>query len=205
MKIISLVVGPLQANCYLLTDAVSQQAAITDPGDEADAIGQIISQQQVQVSAILCTHGHPDHLSAAWVLAQAVGIEKIYLHPAAIQILPQLGVPELVQRGQSLLHQYDEGDEVMVGEVAVRVIHTPGHSPGSVCLAVEDVLFTGDTLFAGGVGRTDLPGGSYAELEASLRRIVTEFPPETIIYPGHGPTSTLARERQSNPWIAGLI
>ena len=89
--------------------------------------------------------------------------------------------------------------------MAVQVIHTPGHSPGSVCLSAGDVLFTGDTLFAGGVGRTDLPGGNHAELEASLRRVVTEFPPETIIYPGHGPSSTVGEERKNNPWVTELI
>lgn len=205
MKITTLAVGPLQANCYLLADPASQQAVIIDPGDEADVIARMIAQQQVQATAILLTHAHPDHIGGAAALAGSTGIDKIYLHPTEIQILSQLGVLELVQRRQSLLQEYEEGDQVMVGEVALRVIHTPGHSPGSVCLVAEGVLFTGDTLFAGGVGRTDLPGGSGADLEASLRRLVTEFAPETIIYPGHGPSSTIAEERRSNPWLAEFV
>lgn len=205
MLIDGCVVGPLQTNCYLLADPASRQAVIIDPGDEPEAISQMIAQHQTQVTAILCTHGHPDHIGAAAAVAEAVGIEKIYLHPAELEMVSQLGPAEPAQNLHSLLRKYEEGQEVIIGELDATVMHTPGHSPGSVCLAVEHVLFTGDTLFAGGVGRTDLPGGDYSALQASLKRIVEEFPPETAIYPGHGPTSTLREERESNPWISEVI
>ena len=199
------IVGPLQANCYLLADSSSQQAVIIDPGDEVAVLSDMIAQAQAAVTAILCTHGHPDHIGAAVALAEVSNIDKIYLHPAEVEMLSELGVPEMTEHLGPRLQTYDEGDQLEVGKLAVRVIHTPGHSPGSVCLAVQQMLFTGDTLFDGGVGRTDLPGGSDSQLRASLQRIVKEFPPQTVIYPGHGPTSTLAAQRESNPWIAQLI
>ncbi len=199
------IVGPLQANCYLLADPDSQQAVIIDPGDEADVIVQMIAQYEAQVTAILCTHGHPDHIGAAGAVAEMLGINKVYLHPAEIGMLSELMPAKLGQNRDSLLQEYEEGQRVTVGELAAKVIHTPGHSAGSVCLAVEQVLFTGDTLFAGGVGRTDLPGGDHSALQASLKRIVDQFSPETAIYPGHGPTSTLGDECETNPWIAEVI
>ncbi len=204
MIIDRIIVGPLQANCYLIADPDSQQGAIIDPGDDPQYITTMIDDHQVEVVAILCTHGHPDHIAAAVQVAAATGLDEIYLHPADIKMMAESTAPQLPSALKPLLTEYDEGDQIMVGDLTIEVFPTPGHSPGSVCLTIPPALFTGDTLFAGGVGRTDLPGGSSAELQASLRRIVAEFPPETAIYPGHGPTSTLADQLASNPWLADL-
>ncbi len=204
MIIDRIVVGPLQTNCYLIADPDSQQGAVIDPGDDPQRITAMIDDHQVEVVAILCTHGHPDHMEAAVQVAAATGLDEIYLHPADIKKMADSTGSQLSSALKPLLTEYDEGDQIMVGDLTIEVFPTPGHSPGSICLTIPPALFTGDTLFAGGVGRTDLPGGSSAELQASLRRIVAAFPPETAIYPGHGPTSTLADQLASNPWLTDL-
>ncbi len=203
MKVVSLTVGPLQANCYLLIDPVTNHAAVVDPGGDAERIIRQIARHEVAATAILCTHGHPDHVMAVPTLADGGEISDVYMHPADVARISDYALPEVGQVELPELKEYDEGDQVSVGQLAIRVIHTPGHSPGSVCLAVDDenALFSGDLIFAGGVGRVDLPGGSLPLLEASLQRIVNEFPEDTVLYPGHGPESTLAEQVATNPWL----
>ena len=202
----TLVVGPLQANCYLVGCPETGRAAVIDPGGDAPMILDAVERLGLGVELILNTHGHVDHTAANAEVRKATGA-KLYIHDADRPMIerPDPEWAALVGGVQSCAADgtYGEGDVLEVGSLALRVLHTPGHSPGSVCLALDDLIFTGDTLFAGGVGRTDLPGGSWSQLEQSLRRLLEEFEPDTRVLPGHGPASTLAREARTNPWLAG--
>jgi len=207
MKLESLVVGPLQANCYVVGCPNSGQGLIVDPGGGAAIILETVERLGLDVRLILDTHGHVDHTVANCTVREATG-PKLYIHEAD---RPMIEAPDpqwaaLVGGAPACAPDatYGEGDVLQVGSLAVTVLHTPGHSPGSVCLSLGEVLFTGDTLFAGGIGRTDLPGGSWPQLERSLCRLLSEFDPATQILPGHGPPSTLERERLHNPWLADL-
>ena len=169
MEVKVLQVGPIGTNCYILEDEKARAAAIIDPGDEAGRILQVIEDDGVDVKYILLTHGHYDHTTAVPQLHKALPQAEIYIHRAdangaGSQLFPLAGqIPGL--------KFYDEGDTLALGDMTIQVLHTPGHSKGSVTLKVEDVLFTGDTLFAGSCGRTDLRGGSYEQIMQSLRRL----------------------------------
>lgn len=198
MQVKVLQVGPIGTNCYLLEDEKAHVAAVIDPGDEAGRILQVIKDDGVDVKYILLTHGHYDHTTAVPELHQALPQAEIYIHKAdangaGSQLFPLAGhIPDL--------KFYDEGDVLTLGELTIQVLHTPGHSKGSVTLKVGDVLFCGDTLFAGSCGRTDLAGGSYEEIMASLKKL-GELPGDYHVCPGHDVTSTLERERRSNPFL----
>ena len=198
MEVKVLQVGPIGTNCYILEDEKARAAAIIDPGDEAGRILQVIEDDGVDVKYILLTHGHYDHTTAVPQLHKALPQAEIYIHRAdangaGSQLFPLAGqIPDL--------KFYDEGDTLALGDMTIQVLHTPGHSKGSVTLKVGDVLFCGDTLFAGSCGRTDLAGGSYAEIMASLKKL-GQLPGDYHVCPGHDVTSTLERERQSNPFL----
>ena len=198
MEVKVLQVGPIGTNCYILEDEKARAAAIIDPGDEAGRILQVIEDDGVDVKYILLTHGHYDHTTAVPQLHKALPQAEIYIHRAdangaGSQLFPLAGqIPDL--------KFYDEGDTLALGDMTIQVLHTPGHSPGSVTLKVEDVLFTGDTLFAGSCGRTDLRGGSYEQIMQSLKRL-GELKGDFHVCPGHEATSTLERERRSNPFL----
>ena len=198
MQVKVLQVGPIGTNCYLLEDEKAHVAAVIDPGDEAGRILQVIKDDGVDVKYILLTHGHYDHTTAVPELHQALPQAEIYIHKAdangaGSRLFPLAGqIPDL--------KFYDEGDALTLGELTIQVLHTPGHSKGSVTLKVGDVLFCGDTLFAGSCGRTDLAGGSYDEIMASLKKL-GQLPGDYHVCPGHDVTSTLERERRSNPFL----
>ena len=198
MQVKVLQVGPIGTNCYLLEDEKAHVAAVIDPGDEAGRILQVIKDDGVDVKYILLTHGHYDHTTAVPQLHKALPQAEIYIHRAdangaGSQLFPLAGqIPDL--------KFYDEGDTLALGDMTIQVLHTPGHSKGSVTLKVGDVLFCGDTLFAGSCGRTDLAGGSYEEIMASLKKL-GELPGDYHVCPGHDVTSTLERERRSNPFL----
>ena len=198
MQVKVLQVGPIGTNCYLLEDEKAHVAAVIDPGDEAGRILQVIKDDGVDVKYILLTHGHYDHTTAVPELHQALPQAEIYIHKAdangaGSRLFPLAGqIPDL--------KFYDEGDALTLGELTIQVLHTPGHSKGSVTLKVGDVLFTGDTLFCGSCGRTDLRGGSYEEIMESLKRL-GELEGDFHVCPGHDVTSTLERERRSNPFL----
>ncbi len=198
MQVKVLQVGPIGTNCYLLEDEKAHVAAVIDPGDEAGRILHVIKDDGVDVKYILLTHGHYDHTTAVPELHQALPQAEIYIHKAdangaGSRLFPLAGqIPDL--------KFYDEGDALTLGELTIQVLHTPGHSKGSVTLKVGDVLFCGDTLFAGSCGRTDLAGGSYDEIMASLKKL-GELPGDYHVCPGHDVTSTLERERRSNPFL----
>ena len=202
--IVQIPLGILEANCYLVYDEASGEGVIVDPGGDTTALRREIEQRGVKVKAILNTHGHFDHSAGNAELA-SLDI-PLGIHPEDHDLLTEgggaawFGMPEVPTMQPSIA--LTEGFEHTVGNLRLRVLETPGHTPGSVCFYIpeENALLTGDTLFAGGIGRSDLPGGEPRALTESLARLLT-FPPETIIYPGHGPVSTLAQEKRQNPWL----
>lgn len=194
MKIQVLPVSAYYTNCYIVWDEATQHAAVIDPGDNAPAILRILDEQGLQMQSILLTHGHGDHTGAMAALHMATGAPT-YLHPL------ELENPEFYfDRPLFSDCTYDEGDTVTVGGITLRVMHTPGHTRGSVCLLAGDVLFAGDTLFQGSCGRTDLPGGDWEQMKKSLRRLAGLDETITVL-PGHGPSTTIAQERHGNVYL----
>ena len=193
MKIRVLQVGPIGTNCYLLEDEDSHTAAVVDPGDEADRILAQAKADGVEIQSILLTHAHYDHTTGVAGLLKALPNIPVYLHPADIA---RLGTPVFPALGVEPT-PYDDGDVVKVGGIDGQVLHTPGHTPGGVCLMAGEALFTGDTLFQGSMGRTDLPGGDYEQLMGSLRKL-DALPGNFQVLPGHMGATTLNRERTDN-------
>ena len=198
MKVKLLRVGPIGTNCYILEDDQTNLAAVIDPGDEPELIQEALEKEGVEVRYLLLTHGHYDHTTAVPALHRVYPQADIYIHQADANGAGSTLFPLAGEVDD--LKLYDEGDVIRLGDHEIQVLHTPGHSPGSVTLKVEDVLFTGDTLFAGSCGRTDLRGGSYEQIMASLKRL-GQLEGDFHVCPGHDATSTLARERQYNPFL----
>jgi len=200
-------VGPLQCNCSVIGDDVSHEAIVIDPGDDIEDVLAIVRKHNLQVKQIVITHAHIDHVGGAMKLRAATGA-PILLNQndyALLKMLDEqaawLGMasPGKVEIDQSM----GQADSVKAGSLVADVIHTPGHTEGSVCLyfAAEKKLIAGDTLFAGSIGRTDLPGGSFEKILRSLHEKVLALPDETIVVPGHGPLTTIGEERESNPFL----
>ncbi len=204
MLLKSLVVGPLAVNCYIVGDAATKEAMVIDPAADAEIILQSIKELDLKVKSIVLTHGHPDHVAALKEVKEATGAE-IAVHSGDAEY-PQ-------QQGLALLFGFQcptppppdrllkNGDSIDIGGLHFEVVHTPGHTPGGICLYGHGILFSGDTLFNYGIGRFDLPGGDYALLMNSLRATLMSLPDETIVYPGHGPKTTIGAERQDNPFL----
>ena len=198
MKVKLLRVGPIGTNCYILEDDQTNLAAVIDPGDEPELIQEALEKEGVEVRYLLLTHGHYDHTTAVPALHRVYPQADIYIHQADANGAGSTLFPLAGEVDD--LKLYDEGDVIRLGDHEIQVLHTPGHSPGSVTLKVEAVLFTGDTLFAGSCGRTDLRGGSYEQIMQSLKRL-GELKGDFHVCPGHEATSTLERERRSNPFL----
>ena len=196
MNIKLMQVGPIGTNCYILEH--DNKIAVIDPGDEAGRILGELKKSDAQVEYILLTHGHYDHTTAVPELHRALPQAKIYIHQADANGAGSRLFPLAGQVDDLLL--YDEGDTLPLGALTIEVLHTPGHSPGSVTLKAGDVLFTGDTLFAGDCGRTDLRGGSWEEILVSLGRL-GKLEGNYHVLPGHGGTSDLDTERQVNRYL----
>ena len=206
MLIKQLPVGLLQTNCYLLGCKETHEGVIIDPGDEAEWILAEVKQAGLTIKYILDTHAHFDHIMANGPLIEATGA-VLALHP--------LDLPLLRTKGGANLFGFDcpaspepalklaDGDRLTFGQYTLQVLHTPGHSPGHVAFyePAEGVIFDGDVLFAGGIGRTDLPGGSYETLMTSITDRLLVLPDETVVYSGHGPVTTIGEERAGNPWL----
>ena len=205
MHITQLVVGPLGTNCYLVREEGGNKLLIIDPGGEPQAILEALAETGGTVSGIVCTHGHPDHTGALRQVALATGA-PVHIHPADTAMLrrtwPEFLVNEAALGPGMKVRESRENDTVTAGKMALRVLHTPGHTPGGICLSAEEAAFTGDTLFAGGVGRADLAEGDPAALEQSLARLARELSPITLVYPGHGEATIMTQELASNPWLA---
>ncbi len=207
MTLSTLVVGTLEANCYVVGCPETRRGFVIDPGGEPERILDQIESDELEIEYIFNTHGHVDHVAGNAAVRNATGA-KILIHDAernAIQ-KPQAFWASMVGGVEPSCpdETIDEGDSCEIGTLTARICHTPGHSPGGVCIAVDDALFTGDTLFAGSVGRTDLPGGSNDALVRSLTRIMRDFSPRTRILPGHRGASTLRKEALENPYVQNL-
>jgi hydroxyacylglutathione hydrolase len=203
-----LTVGPLQANCFIAADPASDQAVVIDPGGEPERILRALEEIGARAAAIINTHGHADHAAAAAALRQALGA-PVLIHEADAELLGKRGRQMALWMGlefetvepDRLLH--DE-EAIEFGQARLTVLHTPGHTPGSISLLGTDRVFTGDCLFAGGVGRWDFPGGSEQDLFRSIETRLLTLDDETIVHPGHGPDTTIGRERASNPFLGGF-
>ena len=191
MKIAVMQLGSYGTNCYIVWDENTKNAAVIDPGDEAPSVLQTLQKEGLHLQMILLTHAHFDHIGAVDAIQATTGC-KVYLHKADLALPPEMT--------GATLHPtdfYDEGDTVTLDSIVFRVLHTPGHTPGSVCLIADDVMFSGDTLFAGSCGRTDFPGSSWMQMESSLRKL-HDLPGDYTVLPGHMGSSTLDRERKTN-------
>ena len=200
MTIHTLPLGAYQTNTYILEN--EGRCVVIDPGYAPDAILKFLAQKDLTIDAIMLTHGHFDHVGAVEKILEATGCrlwlsEKDWRQdadPATSAFYP------IANRELSNMRFYAEGDEISAAGMTFTVLETPGHTPGSVCLLTENVLFTGDTLFAGSCGRTDLPGGSWTTIQNSLRRL-SALSDALRVYPGHGDSTTLAAEKQYNPYM----
>ena len=204
MPYVKLEVGDLQTNAYLFYSALSRRCFIIDPGAEAGRIIRLIEAEKLVPLAVILTHNHADHLGAAAELLEHFHI-PLWLHEAdeknmLSQANREIAAMFAVSLPPAAERRLTDGETVGSGDLTLTVVHSPGHTPGSVLLRSGDLLFTGDTLFQGDVGRTDLPGGDEEQLRSSLARI-KEFPPATVILPGHGEASTLERELAANPYF----
>lgn len=201
-----LVVGPLQCNCYIVGDPSTREAIVIDPGDDADRLAESLSMKDLTVTAIVATHAHFDHIVAAERLRSLTGA-PFYLHAEDKPLLAWMQESGRLFLGMDLPSPPEvdtearEGDRLMAGSVGLEVVHTPGHSPGSITLVGDTAVFSGDTLFAGSIGRTDLPGGDMHALLDAVRDKLFRLDVTLPVYPGHGPPTTLAAEKEHNPFV----
>jgi glyoxylase-like metal-dependent hydrolase (beta-lactamase superfamily II) len=205
MIIKKLAVGPIMANCFILGCPDTRQAVVIDPGDEADRILLALAEAKLTVAHIINTHGHFDHVGANHRMKKATGA------PIVIHALdaPMLGMLARTAAAWGMSAEdspppdrtVDDGDTIAFGGIALQVIHTPGHTPGGISLLADGHLFAGDTLFAGSVGRTDFPGGSFETLKASIQKKLFALPEATAVFTGHGPETTIGAEKRHNPFV----
>jgi hydroxyacylglutathione hydrolase len=201
-------VGPIQCNCIIMTDDRSRDTIVVDPGDEIDTIASALQDLEANVVAIVATHAHIDHVGAVAELKHRTKAPAM-LHEADLPLYENiaaqaawLGVP--TPKVTKIDKFLKEGESLSFGAHTLRVIHTPGHSPGSVSFVVDSqpqTILSGDTLFAGSIGRTDLWGGSYNEIVRSIRNKLLVFQDDVVVVPGHGPQTTIGTERRTNPFI----
>ncbi len=199
-----LVVGPLASNCYLVGSESNKEGMIIDPGDEAEVILSNVKDLELEIKSIVLTHSHIDHIGALREVKEATGAE-VSIHTDEAESLQRqplstlfgISYPAPPPPDRSL----EDGDSMDIGSLHFSVLYTPGHSPGCICLLGEGIIFSGDTLFNYGIGRTDLPGGSYDQLMNSIHTRLMTLPDNTAVYPGHGPDTTIGAERSSNPFL----
>jgi glyoxylase-like metal-dependent hydrolase (beta-lactamase superfamily II) len=202
------VVGSMAVCSYIVGCEETKKAAIVDPGGDEDLLLAEIEKLGLTVEYIIATHGHPDHVCGNRKIQEATGA-KIIMHAADVDFFEQPEVKEYfsmlgLEPSPPVDIKVKAGDEIRIGNVAFKVIHTPGHTPGGICLYCAPNIITGDTLFVGGLGRTDFPGGSHEELLESIRTQLLTLPPETVVWPGHGyggSKSTIGNEAASNPFL----
>jgi glyoxylase-like metal-dependent hydrolase (beta-lactamase superfamily II) len=200
-------VGPLGANCYIAGDEKEKTGIIIDPGGDAGKIISEIGNLGLKIEKIVLTHGHGDHIGAANELKAATGAE-IAIHGDDVAVMKDKSLYEMFWLDYNPVNQPDillkDGDILEIGELKFKVIHTPGHSRGSICLLVDGILFSGDTLFNGSIGRTDLArwGGDYNTIIKSIKTKLLTLDDDIIVYPGHGPKTAIGTERRGNPFLS---
>jgi glyoxylase-like metal-dependent hydrolase (beta-lactamase superfamily II) len=205
LMIKTLPVGPFQANSFVLKCSDTGEGAILDPGDEDELILEVARLEQLKVKYIFLTHAHVDHVGALKPVMDATGAE-VLMHRDDSFLLESVGAQALsfglsVEGGCGVDIYVEDGNEFRFGKIDVKVIQTPGHSPGGVCYLMGKSLFVGDTLFAGSIGRTDLPGGSFDTLISSIKDKLLPLGDDIEVYTGHGPSTTLGEERLTNPFL----
>ena len=206
MIIQSLVVGPIMANCFIIGCEKTRKAAVIDPGDESSRILMKLAEQKLTVEYIINTHGHFDHVGANRKLKEATGA-KLIIHALDQSMLKVLSETSAafglsVENSPPPDQTVQDGDIIQFGEIILTVLHTPGHTPGGISLHTDGVVFVGDTLFAGSIGRTDFPGGDFDTLISSIKNKLYSLGDQVIVYTGHGPETTIGREKRSNPFAS---
>ncbi|MFC1861723.1 MBL fold metallo-hydrolase [Chloroflexota bacterium] len=205
MIIERLEVGPLASNCYIVGAESTKEGMIIDPGAEANTILKRVEDLGLEIKFIVLTHGHTDHVGAIKGVKEATAAE-VAIHVDDARFI-QPGQPRATLYGFSIQDPPSPdrllkgGDSIDIGNLHFLVLHTPGHTPGGICLLTEGVVFTGDTLFNFGIGRFDMPGGSGSQLMNSITTKLMVLPDKTAVYPGHGPETTIGTERQGNPFL----
>jgi len=206
--IATVVVGPLQVNCYVAACPKSLEALIIDPGDDGERILDTIRSKGWRAVRIVNTHGHFDHIGGNRAVVEATGAELL-IHELDLPLMQKAKVHAQLYGLQAELSPppdrlLKDGDNIAIGELTFEVIHLPGHSQGGIALLCGRHLFAGDVLFAGSIGRTDLPGGDHRTLIDGIRKRLWCLPGETVVHPGHGPDTTIAHEMRTNPFVAGM-
>lgn len=207
-QVVCLTNGMFMENCYIVACPETSDAVLVDPGEEAGLFLRRIASENLTLKAIWLTHGHVDHVDGVRRVVEDTGAE-VYLHPGDLKLYDNY----VAQRARFGLrvedalpppdHELAHGDELFVGECPFAVRHVPGHSKGGVAFVGDGMVFSGDALFAGSIGRTDLPGGDTATLLSSIREQLLTLPDETVVYSGHGPETTIGDERRTNPFLTG--
>ncbi len=209
----ALAVGPFASNCYIVGSEKTKEGMIIDPGADAPGILKTVREMGLKIALIVLTHAHIDHITALKPVKEKLAA-PLAMHGEeykSMGLMKKMGDAMVGMMGlkfdmpsnpERLLK---DGDVIEIGDLKFTVLHTPGHSPGGICLLGEGIVFTGDTLFNYGIGRTDFPGSSYEEEMDSISKKLMVLPDETVVLPGHGPSSTVGRERKGNPFIAGAF
>jgi glyoxylase-like metal-dependent hydrolase (beta-lactamase superfamily II) len=198
LDIVQLPLGAYQTTCYLVTREGATEAVVVDPGDDPAAVLSVLGERGCTAAAVLVTHGHFDHLGAVKGVAEAAGVE-VWMPRGEAGELRSLGAAPYEPD-----HLLDGGETVSAAGIEFQTTSVPGHSPASIAYHADGHLFSGDVLFAGSVGRTDFDGGDMPTLLASIARLVSAYPPDTVVLPGHGPATTLGRELADNPFLGAL-
>lgn len=201
MEINSITVGELQVNCYILSSSKTKNAIIIDPGDDYPKIKSFLAKHKLSPKFIVHTHGHIDHIQADDEFHLTV-----YAHTLDVELLkdPDKNLSHFLSfpfKVNSPIKSLEDAEFISLDDISLEVIHTPGHTPGGICLRAENVVFTGDTLFAGSIGRTDFPGASNQQLIKSIKDRLFILADETLVYPGHGPSSSIGEEKRDNPFL----
>ncbi|NMA86138.1 MAG: MBL fold metallo-hydrolase [Tissierellia bacterium] len=205
MKIITVPAGIYAANCYIVYSENTKKGIVIDPGGDVDDIMKKIEELDLDIEYIVLTHGHGDHIGGVLELKSFIDV-PVAIHKEDEYMLNNgdSNLSSLMAMGTTELHAdilLEEGDEISFGDLNAKVIHTPGHTPGGISIKIEDNIFTGDTLFAGSIGRTDFPGGSYEEIISSIKNKIIIYSDDVILYPGHGPATNVKLEKANNPFL----